>query len=70
MAAAVASAHNHVLRRWLGGSLGKGKLPCDGVQPESQVEKLQRWIDVGMPGRRITRIRRWPLTCLAASLKW
>jgi hypothetical protein len=30
------------------GSLGSGQMPCDGAWPESQVEKLQQWIDTGM----------------------
>jgi hypothetical protein len=31
------------------GSLRSGQMPCDGAWPESQVEKLQQWIDVGKP---------------------
>jgi hypothetical protein len=31
------------------GSLSSGKMPCDGAWPESQVAKLQQWIDLGMP---------------------
>ena len=31
------------------GSLRSGQMPCDGAWPESQVEKLQRWVDAGTP---------------------
>ena len=31
------------------GSLGSGQMPCDGAWPAAQVEKLQQWIDIGMP---------------------
>jgi hypothetical protein len=31
------------------GSLRSGQMPCDGAWPGSQVEKLQQWIDTGMP---------------------
>jgi len=31
------------------GSLRSGQMPCDGAWPDSQVETLQRWIDVGKP---------------------
>jgi hypothetical protein len=31
------------------GSLRSGQMPCDGAWPESQVDKLQQWIDMGMP---------------------
>ena len=31
------------------GSLRSGQMPCDGAWPESQVSKLQQWIDQGMP---------------------
>jgi len=31
------------------GSLRSGQMPCDGAWPESQVEKLQEWIDAGTP---------------------
>jgi hypothetical protein len=31
------------------GSLRSGQMPCDGAWPVSQVEKLQQWIDLGMP---------------------
>jgi hypothetical protein len=31
------------------GSLRSGQMPCDGAWPESQVEKLQQWIDAGTP---------------------
>jgi hypothetical protein len=31
------------------GSLRSGQMPCDGAWPESQVEKLQQWIDTGKP---------------------
>jgi len=30
-------------------ALRGGQIPCDGAWPESQVEKLQQWIDTGMP---------------------
>lgn len=30
-------------------SLRNGQMPCDGAWPGSQVEKLQQWIDTGMP---------------------
>ena len=29
-------------------SLRSGQMPCDGAWPESQVEKLQQWVDPGM----------------------
>ena len=29
-------------------SLRSGQMPCDGAWPESQVEKLQQWVDTGM----------------------
>jgi hypothetical protein len=31
------------------GSLRSGQMPCDGAWPASQVDKLQQWIDAGMP---------------------
>jgi len=31
------------------GSLRSGQMPCDGAWPASQVDKLQQWIDTGMP---------------------
>ena len=31
------------------GSLRSGQMPCDGAWPAEQVDKLQRWIDAGMP---------------------
>ena len=31
------------------GSLRSGQMPCDGAWPGSQVDKLQQWIDAGMP---------------------
>jgi len=31
------------------GSLRSGQMPCDGAWPADQVEKLQQWIDTGMP---------------------
>lgn len=31
------------------GALRNGKMPCDGAWPESQVDKLQLWIDLGTP---------------------
>jgi len=31
------------------GSLRSGQMPCDGAWPESQVKKLQEWIDAGTP---------------------
>ncbi|MES9539470.1 MULTISPECIES: hypothetical protein [unclassified Actinomadura] len=30
-------------------SLVAGDMPCDGTWPEADVEKLQRWIDMGRP---------------------
>jgi hypothetical protein len=32
------------------GALRSGQMPCDGAWPASQVEKLQQWIDAGLPG--------------------
>ena len=31
------------------GSLRSGQMPCDDAWPASQVETLQRWIDMGKP---------------------
>jgi hypothetical protein len=31
------------------GSLRSGQMPCDGPWPDSQVDKLQQWIDAGKP---------------------
>jgi hypothetical protein len=31
------------------GSLRSGQMPCDGAWPDSQVDKLQQWIDQGTP---------------------
>jgi hypothetical protein len=31
------------------GALRSGQMPFDGPWPQSQVEKLQQWIDTGMP---------------------
>jgi hypothetical protein len=31
------------------GSLRSGKMPCDGAWADSQVDKLQQWIDQGTP---------------------
>jgi hypothetical protein len=31
------------------GTLRSGQMPCDGAWPASQVDKLQQWIDAGMP---------------------
>ncbi len=31
------------------GALRSGKMPCDGAWPTSNVEKFQRWIDMGKP---------------------
>jgi hypothetical protein len=31
------------------GALRGGQMPCDGAWPDSQVEKLQQWVDTGMP---------------------
>jgi hypothetical protein len=31
------------------GSLRSGQMPCDGAWPAAQVDKLQQWIDLGMP---------------------
>ena len=30
------------------GSMRSGQMPCDGAWPPEQVERLQRWIDLGM----------------------
>jgi hypothetical protein len=29
------------------GSLRSGQMPCDGPWPDTQVDKLQQWIDAG-----------------------
>ena len=31
------------------GSLRSGRMPCDGAWADSQVDKLQQWIDQGTP---------------------
>ena len=31
------------------GALRSGQMPCDGAWPEAQVDKLQQWVDSGMP---------------------
>jgi hypothetical protein len=31
------------------GSLRSGKMPCDGAWADSQVDKVQQWIDQGTP---------------------
>jgi hypothetical protein len=31
------------------GALRGGRMPCDGAWPADQVDKLQHWIDLGMP---------------------
>jgi hypothetical protein len=31
------------------GSLRSGQMPCDDAWPDAQVEKLQQWVDQGMP---------------------
>jgi hypothetical protein len=31
------------------GSLRTGQMPCDGTWPTDDVDKLQRWIDLGKP---------------------
>jgi hypothetical protein len=31
------------------GALRSGQMPCDGAWPAEQVDKLQQWIDAGMP---------------------
>jgi hypothetical protein len=31
------------------GALRSGKMPCDGAWPAAQVDKVQRWIDLGRP---------------------
>ena len=31
------------------GALRSGQMPCDGAWPDSQVDKLQQWIDQGTP---------------------
>jgi hypothetical protein len=33
----------------IAGALQSGQMPCDGAWPASQVETLQRWIDLGKP---------------------
>jgi hypothetical protein len=33
----------------IAGALRSGKMPCDGAWPASQVDQLQRWIDMGKP---------------------
>jgi hypothetical protein len=33
----------------IAGSLRSGQMPCDGVWPTAQVEKLQQWVDLGKP---------------------
>jgi hypothetical protein len=30
-------------------SLRSGQMPCDGAWPDADVDKLQRWIELGMP---------------------
>jgi len=42
------------------GSLRSGQMPCDGAWPESQVDKIQRWLDAGKP--RLTNQQPWRLT--------
>jgi hypothetical protein len=31
------------------GSLRSGKMPCDGAWADSEIDKLQHWIDQGTP---------------------
>jgi hypothetical protein len=31
------------------GSMRSGQMPCDGVWPTAQVEKLQQWVGLGKP---------------------
>lgn len=31
------------------GALRSGRMPCDGAWPTGQLDKLQQWIDTGMP---------------------
>jgi hypothetical protein len=31
------------------GALRSGQMPCDGAWPAAQVEKLQQWVDAGLP---------------------
>jgi hypothetical protein len=31
------------------GALRSGQMPCDGAWPDSEIDKLQRWIDQGTP---------------------
>jgi hypothetical protein len=31
------------------GSLRSGQMPCDGAWPDTDVDKLQQWIDSGNP---------------------
>ena len=33
------------------GALRSGQMPCDGAWPDSQVDKLQQWIDQGTPAK-------------------
>jgi hypothetical protein len=33
----------------IAGALRSGKMPCDGAWAAPQLDKLQRWIDVGKP---------------------
>jgi hypothetical protein len=30
-------------------SLRSGQMPCDGAWPDADVDKLQQWIELGMP---------------------
>ena len=31
------------------GSVRSGQMPCDGPWPDTDVDKLQQWIDAGKP---------------------
>jgi hypothetical protein len=33
----------------IAGALRSGRMPCDGAWADSQVDKLQQWIDQGTP---------------------
>ena len=31
------------------GAVRSGQMPCDGARPDSDVDRLQQWIDAGKP---------------------
>ena len=31
------------------GALRSGRMPCDGAWPAAQVDKVQQWVDAGLP---------------------